>query len=257
MLAALPFFWQAPSSSGAAVLLVGGSAGWLFLSPLRREPVTSGAVHSHGDDPGRAARSLGPPARRWRPVGRLATSHHRGDPGRQRVPVAVAPGDLQQLSGFSVGRADRDGGGDRPRMARGDARPAPVGPALARARAVALASLYRRMAIPGDAPGHELFGIDLTALEPGASLAGPHGRRGAPLGGVADRARLGGGRELPRLPGRCLRWPGEPSRRPWASRSRRRIRADVRLGDRALVPRADFGAAAARPAASANPTGIA
>jgi hypothetical protein len=47
------------------------------------------------------------------------------------------------------------------------------------------------MAIPGDAPGHELFGIDLTALEPGASLAGPHGRRGAPLGGVADRARLG------------------------------------------------------------------
>jgi hypothetical protein len=134
MLAALPFFWQAPSSSGAAVLLVGGSAGWLFLSPLRREPVTSGAVHSHGDDPGRAARSLGPPARRWRPVGRLATSHHRGDPGRQRVPVAVAPGDLQQLSGFSVGRADRDGGGDRPRMARGDARPAPVGPALARAR---------------------------------------------------------------------------------------------------------------------------
>jgi hypothetical protein len=200
MLAALPFFWQAVLFTGAAVLVVGGTAGWIFLSPLRRE-----RVRPHAPSP-RVALALG---------GLLGISALQLVVGglwdaSQHITTGEIPGGSDFLwpshlviySSFLVSLsvaliamarvilpAWREGLHDPRAWARRS-------PELA---AVALASLYQLMAIPGDALWHELFGIDLTAWSP------PHLSL-AFMGGVVLLSaasmivRAWSGRERPLLP---------------------------------------------------------
>jgi hypothetical protein len=199
MLAALPFFWQATLFTGAAVLLVGGSAGWLFLSPLRGERVTPQAPSTRtalilGGLLGLSALQL-VVGGLWDASQHLTTGEIPGGSdflwpshlviySSFLVSLSVA---LIAMAGVII-PARRAGMRDPREWARRS-------PELA---AVALASLYQLMAIPGDALWHELFGIDLTAWSP------PHLSL-ALMGGVVLLSaasmivRAWGGRERPRL----------------------------------------------------------
>ena len=167
MFAALPVFWQAALFTGGAVILVGGSTWWLFVSRAR------GAVGESPPPSPRLAIGLGAL------LGLSALQLVIGGlwDASQHITTGEIPGGSDFLwpshiviySSFLLSLigalgalpavivpAWRSGLRDPRLWARRS-------PHLA---AVALASLYQLMAIPGDALWHELFGIDLTAWSP-------------------------------------------------------------------------------------------
>jgi hypothetical protein len=167
MLSTLPVFWQAAIFTAAAVLLVGGSAWWLFASPVRGGPVAA-----QPPSPRMAmsfAALLGLSALQLVVGGLWDASQHvtTGEiPGGSDFlwpsHLVIYSSFLLSLAGAAIAiallavPAWRAGARDPRLWARRS-------PQLA---AVALASLYQLMAIPGDALWHELFGIDLTAWSP-------------------------------------------------------------------------------------------
>ncbi len=167
MLANLPPFWQAVLFSGGAVLFVGVTAWWLFGTRVR-----GAAVDPQPPSP-RLAMGLGilfgitalqlVVGGLWDASQHLTTGEIPGGsdflwPSHIVIYSSFLLSLIGALAALAVVivPAWRAGIRDPRRWARRS-------PQLA---AVALASIYQLMAIPGDALWHELFGIDLTAWSP-------------------------------------------------------------------------------------------
>lgn len=168
-----PFFWQALSFSGIAIGLVGGSAWWLYRSPLAT-PVGKVARPS-AQQSSLIALGLGLAGLQFVGGGLWDASQHllTGEvPGGADF---LWPPHIMLYSGFLITllvalaglrlialTARRAGFNDPRQWVRRN-------PYLG---TVVLASLYGLLAIPGDAIWHALFGLDLTAWSPPHLLLG-------------------------------------------------------------------------------------
>jgi len=167
MLASLPLFLQAALFTGAGVLLVGGTAWWLFGSRVRGE-VGEARVPSPRLALGLGV-LLGLSALQLVVGGLWDASQHltTGEiPGGSDFlwpsHIVIYSSFLLSLGGALVALV----GVITPAWRAGLRDPRLWARSSRQLSAVALASLYQLIAIPGDALWHELFGIDLTAWSP-------------------------------------------------------------------------------------------